>query len=425
MKVDRILIVDSDDANVLFFEMLFKELGYEKISTAKTGSHGLELVEKDHIQFIIVAWELSAGMSGTVFIQKARTRRKRKYLPCLIYSKRMSNEDVQLTKELGFKDILSMPFDKVSAKETIKGIIDREENIDPIEDTIRKMESYLFEEKPGEALRLVHPGIYVESPFLMRAHTVTAEIWYRMNKVDQMESELEKALEIDKDYYPAHQLKAKLLSKKGQHEDAIALLQKMVDFSPKNLTSKIGLGQAFLSADRIDEAKQVFDDVMEIDQESREGKDGLATVAVVRGNVSLAAQLIAETESGNEMARMFNNIAIAKVNKGDFDEGIAIYHNAIAVLSDLAKLSRLYYNLGLAWRKKGELEKSFADLGKSYIEEPSFEKAYSAVVKTAQEMKAKGLVPDISLTTKIKEARKKYKENPTEVHAPQADHGVV
>ena len=43
----------------------------------------------------------------------------------------MEDEDVSLTQELGFKSILSMPFQKQVAKEMIESILEYENNIDP------------------------------------------------------------------------------------------------------------------------------------------------------------------------------------------------------------------------------------------------------------------------------------------------------
>lgn len=406
MAIDRILIVDDSDANTLFFEMLLKELDIKEVLKTTTGDDGIGIVKKSHVQFIIAAWEMK-GMPGTVFIQKARYLKKKKHLPCVIYSKRMSEEDIRLTKELGFQDILSIPFDKKEAVNLIKGIIDRENNLPAAEILLRKIEGYLAEQKPSEALKLVDKKIY-DAPYTARGHTAMAEIWFRMSKLDKASESAKEALKADGEYTPAIHLQAKILSRLGKHDEAIELLGKLADRSPKNLTTKVKLGAAFVQADRHDEAKQAFQSVLELDADNRECMDNMAVLAVKEGDLSLAEQLIAETESGDELASAFNSLAIFRVAKGEFDEGIETYKNAIKLLADKARLHLLLYNLGLAYRKKGDLAAGFVELARSYIQDPSFEKAYAALARLHQEMKEKGLAYDKSLIKQVKEAREQF-----------------
>lgn len=406
MAIDRILIVDDSDANTLFFEMLLKELGIKEVMKTTTGDDGIGIVKKSHVQFIIAAWEMK-GMPGTVFIQKARALKKKKHMPCVIYSKRMTEDDVQLTKELGFKDILSTPFDKAQASSMIKGLIDRESNLPAPEALLRKVEGYLAEQKPSEALKLTDKKMY-EAPYTARGHTAMAEIWLRMSKLDKAEAELNKALKADPEYVPAIHLKGKVLSRSGRHDEAIQLLSTLAQRSPKNISTKVNLGSAYIQADRHEEAKQVFNSVLELDGDNRDCKDNMAVLALKEGDLNLAEQLIAETENGDELASAFNSLAISHVAKGEFDVGIDTYRNAIKLLGDKARLHLLFYNLGLAYRKKGDLAAGFVELARSYIHDPSFEKAYASLARVHQEMKEKGLACDKTLIKEVKEAREKF-----------------
>ena len=54
MSLERLLVVDDSDANILFFEMLLKDMGFSQVFTAKSGVHGLEQVEKETIELIVV-----------------------------------------------------------------------------------------------------------------------------------------------------------------------------------------------------------------------------------------------------------------------------------------------------------------------------------------------------------------------------------
>ena len=410
MAIERILIVDDNDANMLFLEMLFKDLEYENVSTARTGEEGLDLLNKNHIQFVVVAWEM-AGIPGTLFIQKARQSRKRRYLPCMIYSRRMGEEDVKLTEQLGFPDILPMPFDKEAAAEKIKAAIERENNLDPIENTLRKIEGYLSMEKPQEALKLVTPQLTKPGDFLARAQADVGQIWLKMGKLDKAEEAVNASLAVDDTYAPAIQLKAKICSRQGKHDEAIDLLMKLHKECPANLTTRVNLGTAYVEADRIDEAKQVFQDVTNEDPDNQSAKDQMAVVAFKEGDMSLASQLVAETEAGDELARVFNSMAIAQVQKSSYEEAIVTYKNATNLLADKARLHLLVYNHGLALRKKGDLQDALRKLGESYILNPEFEKAYAALARVHKEMKEKKIPADKDVVKEIKTARERWKKS--------------
>ena len=410
MTIERFLIVDNTDANVLFFQMLLKDFEVPEPMVSPTGDDAMNIVENKHPQFIIACWELN-GMPGTVFIQKARAKKKRKYIPCIIYSKRMSEEDVRLTKELGFQHILSMPFNKQQATEMIKEIVDHENNLDPIEKQLRSMESYLVEGQPVESLKLMSSNLLQPGPFQVRALTCSAEIFLQLGKLDKAEANLDQALAQDPDYAKAKQLKAKLFSKLGKHDEAIEMLLSLSKASPKNITTKVNLGNAYVSADRMDEAKDVFSSILEIDPDNQDGKDGLGTVAFQEGNLSLAQQLLAETENGTELARVFNSLAISHVSKGEFDDAIEVYKNAMNILADKGRMHLLQYNLGLAFKKKGDFSAALEQFSNSYIADPTFEKAYVGAARLVTEMKKKGISYEKAVVKALKVARKDFKES--------------
>jgi tetratricopeptide (TPR) repeat protein len=290
----------------------------------------------------------------------------------------------------------------------IASIIAKESNLDPIEAQLRKIEDYISEGKPNEALKMINKKLFLAKGYQARAHTAMAEIWLKMLKFDKAQAAIEESLKTDPEYAPALRIKAKIASKMGRHEEAITLLQKMSTASPKNFSAKIDLGSAYINADRHDDAKKVLGEVLELDDDCQDCKDALATVAIKEGDMSLAAQLIAETENGDELASVFNNLAISQVGKGQFDKAIETYGNAMNLLADKARVHLLHYNLALAWKKKGDLKKCFDELCNSYLKEPSFEKAYASLARTLQEMKAKNIAADKNLISKVKQARNEY-----------------
>ena len=88
----------------------------------------------------------------------------------------MSDEDIRLTKELGFEDILGMPFDKEKALEQ-QGIIAREETLTNEEKKVRKIEA-LVNEEFNEALKLFDSSLTKKnSTVRIQTQILLAEIW--------------------------------------------------------------------------------------------------------------------------------------------------------------------------------------------------------------------------------------------------------
>ncbi len=404
--IERALIVDEVEANSLFFQVLLKELGIPDIHACSSPDDALKLVDQLNVQFVIVAWEMQR-MPGTVFVQRARAHRRRKRMPFLIFSKRLSEADVKLTSDLGLSNVLAMPFDRAKAKSILKDICDKEAAITPLELKLRKMEDILEDGKPTEFLRMVGTDVTKKGPHLARFKTLLAECWMMTNKFDRAEKAIAEALAADQWYPPAMYAKSKLLSMQGKHEEAIEILKKMTAESPKNFSTLINLGSAYTEANQHEKAKETFGKIADLDQDNPMVKDELGKIAIKEGDLNLATQLLAETQSGDQLARYFNSMGIAHVGKSEFEQGIRTYENALKVLSNKGKIHLLQYNLGLALRKKGDLTRSFEMLCRSYISDPTFEKGYVSLVRLSKEIKESGGRLDGALVKAVKDARAK------------------
>ncbi len=418
-KFERFLIYDDDDANTLFFEMLLKDMDISEIFKAKNHADALAMFEEHNIQFGIAAWE-ARTMPGTIFIQKIKKNRKKRFTPFLLYSKRLGEKDMILLQDYGVKNILTMPFDREKAREMIKNMIAEEEKIGPEERRIRQMETLIAEQKPGEALKLVDHTLTKKGPHRAHVKTLIGEIWLSFNKYDKAEKSLLEALKDTPDFAAAKSLLAKLYTKMGKHEEAIKILEEISSHSPLNINHLFNLGSAYVEGGETEKAKTTLNRVKDIDEENKEVNGELGKVAFQEGDLSLAAQLFSESENGTEVARYLNSVGITHVIKGDYIKGIESYQNAIKVLgtSDLTPL--LYYNLALAQRKKGDLTGCFQTLSTCYISNPKYEKAYATLARLVNEMREKKMSLDSQVLSKIKDARSKAKgEGEEQTSAPE------
>ena len=347
------------------------------------------------------------SLSGTLFIQKVRNAKRTRRIPFLIYSKRLSVQDLRLTSELGMTNVLGMPFDRIKATSLIREILEAENSLTKEEVRLRKMEDLLEEGKPAECLKFIGPEMTKKGPHLSKFNALVAEAWLQLGKTEKSMKLLEEAIQIDSENLHAKFLLSRVRSHMGQHDEAIRILHEMIDASPLNISTKVKLGSAFVDADRHDEAKKVFSEVMDLDPDSIPAKEELGKIAFKEGDLPLAGQLLAQTENGDILARYFNSLGIALVAIKNFDKGIETYMNAISILANKAKTHLLLYNLGLAYRKKGDLKLALSKFAESYVSDPSFEKAYAGVVTINREMREKQLPVDSMLIARVKATRER------------------
>jgi tetratricopeptide (TPR) repeat protein len=403
-EIKRFLVVDEDPENTTFFKVLLMEHQIPNVTTTNSPKEALDLLEAKRIQFVIVAREMNE-MAGAVFIQKVHGMRQFKFLPCLIFSKQMSEHDIRLAKELGV-NVFAKPFNKQEIWDLISAMRKKEEEIDPTELKLRDVETLIAEKQYKVAMHTLKDNLGT-GPSAARAHTLLGEVHYKLDELDKSEKSLDQALADKQNYTPAMQMIAKVYSKTERHEKAITMLVQMVDASPKNITTLLGLSSAYNEANQLDNAKATIKKVKELDPTNKAADEELGKIAFKEGNMGLAEQLLAETENAEELGRFFNNLAIGLVSQGKYDEGIRTYEASMNILrgKDSSKMHLLEYNLGLAYRKKGHLDKALEMLAKCYFQNPSFRKPYESIVRIIREMEKKKMPYDKSIVDRIQKLK--------------------
>ncbi|MBF0443856.1 MAG: hypothetical protein HQK54_18250 [Oligoflexales bacterium] len=97
-----------------------------------------------------------------------------------------------------------------------------------------------------------------------------------------------------------------------------------------------------------------------IDSDSDYIRESEAAIAIKNGNVELAQSLMKKISSSENVVARLNNKAISLVNQEKTGEAVNLYQKALnSVTIKSQSLSQtVYYNLGLAFAKSGELEKA-------------------------------------------------------------------
>ena len=404
VALKRFLIVDDVLENCSTAKGVLGELRMSDVLAQENSQAGLDLVEPKRIECIITSWD-TKKMPGRVFIQNLRKVPANQFLPLIIYSQRLQSEDIRLINELGEVTVLAAPLDRKALADAIKRVIDKDAKLSDVERNLRLAVGHFGMKQYDEAIKAAE-ALLSTGADIPECHVLIARCSFEKAEYDKATAHIESALKTKPDLTAALQLKARILSKTGNHQDAVVTLVTLLEKSPQVLSTLNFLGQTYKAADRLDEAKQIFNRLMDQDPGSREAKDGLGEVAFMEGQYDVAMELLQDTSNSEEIARNLNNLGIALTSKQDFEKAIQGYLNAIRIFNRKASIHLLYYNLGLAYQKSGDLKAAFEVFGQSCLLEPKFAKAYAAFSRTGKEL-VKGNIPfDRSFVEKVKAAVK-------------------
>ncbi|MEM4263910.1 MAG: radical SAM protein [Candidatus Woesearchaeota archaeon] len=118
---------------------------------------------------------------------------------------------------------------------------------------------------------------------------------FRIRKADEVVNQLNKVLELNKGYAPAYNVLGVIYASSGMYEKAIVMFNEAIKRNPVNIAVRLNLGNALIDSGRIDEAEQVYNQILEIDPLVFKAYQNLASIYHFKKENARAFKLI---ESG-------------------------------------------------------------------------------------------------------------------------------
>ena len=407
-NIYRFLIADNDEEAALFFKVLLMNRQIQNISIENSGEAALKSIENKRIQFVITAWEMEP-MSGAVLVQRILAMRQYKNMPILIYSRQMNEKEQTLLSELNLTNILPYPVNEDDASELLKQMIEAEEGLDQAEVRLRQAELMLADKQYDVARNELVP-VTKSKAFQNKIHTFIGETHLAENNFEEAEKSFSIALDADAEYNPALHALAKVYTKTKRHDKAVETLTKLSSESPYNIDTLINLGITYVDMNEDDKAKEAFNKVKEMDPTNPQANDELGKLSFKEGDYKTAAELLANTQNGEELVRHFNNLAVGMAAKSEFSKAEKTYMAAQNLMVGKGPTHILQYNLGLAYKKHGKLKEAFEILTACCQSNPKFIKAYAALVRVVKEMETKKVNYNKILMKKLKQENHKIRK---------------
>lgn len=171
-------------------------------------------------------------------------------------------------------------------------------------------------------------------------------------------------------------LKARCLMFEGKFQEAADVMGRAKLLNPHNIDRLIEFGHVLISADRVEEARQQFEEASVLDADNTEAREGVGQCMLMQGEVNEALDFLKAISGPRELASVFNSAAVMSIHNGHFKKGMTLYKKAFEVVGKDEKIaSRLLFNMGLGYKKNDDLPKAIACFDKSSKLDPEFSKA--------------------------------------------------
>jgi tetratricopeptide (TPR) repeat protein len=366
-----------------------KSLGAASTIIPSSGDDCIEQLIKNPQSILVLDWE-----SGSVEVNQILGACKGHFhietRPSFLVVPEVDPNVIATGYEYGVSQIHSGPISRLTIRECLEAMLHEDETTSMIKEV------------------MIHVAQTRSQGDWSLATPLLVETWEKFPENERLAVELaenlifeeawDRAMEVlglfvekDPPVVRALHLMGRCLMQMGEYDRAIGLLGRAKIINPHNVDRLIDLGNAFLNNDQIDEARDVFDEAVELDGKNKDAVVGKGQCLLMSGEVNEALGLLKAVSGPREMASIFNTAAVLTMRSGHFDKGMNLYRSALAALGRNDRIgARLYFNMGIGFKRWNKLEKALTCFSKSYELDNTYGKAMRHKESTAAKIAAGG-----------------------------------
>jgi tetratricopeptide (TPR) repeat protein len=197
-----------------------------------------------------------------------------------------------------------------------------------------------------------------------------AELQAQAKQLKQAEDSANQVLTLDKNNVPAMVLLAQLETAEGSPDKAIALYQRAVEISPRDLRLQISLGALYERTGNWQQAESTYQKVLTVDSENALASNNLAYLLLEHGGSPTVALTLAQTARKGlpNLPNAADTLGWAYYNNGGYSVAAPLLEDAVKATPNNPAYR---YHLGLTYQKLNDPTRAKAELEKAISLNPA------------------------------------------------------
>jgi tetratricopeptide (TPR) repeat protein len=309
--------------------------------------------DQTHYDLIILDWNAKGPNSGMCAFNRLRHDPRFAAVPILVISGFVDRNDFRLLEEFALTRLVEKPFTSGVFIEAIQSLQHELDWVHAHEKPLRKLllgpESTSMP-RVKKMHKLLQSAPYPAPLLLMFGRYLSRE-----KRWSEARNFLQDVVREDRGNVLALNELGKVLHASGQHREAISVLKEADTLSPDNLKRICHLGELHLHQCELDDARQKFERVLNMDagwERAQKGHDL---------TLNALEYLHQKSETGSvpqSFASLMNTIGISKVHSGRLEEGIEHYESALHFIREPELRAKVMFNMGLGYLRHRVEEKA-------------------------------------------------------------------
>lgn len=231
----------------------------------------------------------------------------------------------------------------------------------------------------------------------LRFHIWVAQVHLGLKELDRALDAALLAQKMRPKSLEVSNLLASIYYKKGDTENYNVIVQQTLRLAEIHLQNLLHWGDVYLEQGNVERSITAFEAALEKEPENQRAKQGILAANLVEGRTNIAGTTEIASAQSMEIARMFNLKGISMAESGHFRTAERLYNNAMKILPNKEIAYKLWLNLGLCMKKKGDLPAALAYFEKCQeLAPPHYKRAEAQIAVLKDELKKEESSKDFS-----------------------------
>jgi tetratricopeptide (TPR) repeat protein len=313
--------------------------------------------------------------SGAVFLQRIRDSGNYGTEPHLLVCNALADSLAQILHEYDVPYVLVKNVTKQTITEKFNHLVFTENELTHVEARYREAHTAFITNMIDMAEELACE-ILREDAENDKVAVLLGDIRQKQGSPSAAAELYRKALLINPKSLGAAHKHATALKAQGNFREAARVLDQLAMLNPYHLKILENAGLSCFEADMIDRAKVHVQQLESVDATNKVASQVNAEILIKEGPIEKVVEALRKGHTEEELVRFLNN-AGAKLSMGnDVAGALKMYLVAVKELGERSKFSfAIYYNVGIAHKRLGNIEAAKQALSTSLKLKPDFDKA--------------------------------------------------